>query len=448
MHAIHEGFVIVASFIVLLGIMVVVHEFGHFAVAKLCGIRVEAFSLGFGPRLFGFKHGDTDYKVCLLPLGGFVKMTGENPGEEDLSDDPMAFSSHPRWQRMLIGVAGPVANFILAFVVMVFYYGFINEVPSVEVKTTTVEWVVPGSAAAAAGIEPGDIIKHFDTADNPTWERVYDRIKLNAGQIVPATVERDGKPLAFEVHVPAEAKDDDFDLANLGLLPQFLPGPIGVDEVQPDMPAQRAGIKPGDGIQSVDGHQFHTVPSLLEYLKAGQGKPVSLVVVRNGVALPPMTVTPTKLEAGWRLGFVNQAIPFKDEPLSFSAAVVKSKSFCIEKSTLIFEVLQGLFTHRVSVTQLAGPVGIARMAGEAVEMKGWMPTFGLAGMISLNLGILNLMPFPILDGGLILMLMIESVMRRDINIMVKERIYQVAFVVLVAFATFIIFNDVTKWRAH
>jgi len=148
MQDLHTVVVAVIAFIVLIGLMVIVHEFGHFAVAKLCGVRVESFSVGFGPRLFGIRYGDTDYKVCLLPLGGFVKMTGENPGEEQPKDDPGAFSSHPRWQRMLIGVAGPVANFILAFVAMTFYFGWINEVPAHDVKTTTIEWVVPGSPAA------------------------------------------------------------------------------------------------------------------------------------------------------------------------------------------------------------------------------------------------------------------------------------------------------------
>src|ERR1700691_156623 len=132
----HEFFVSALAFIVLIGIMVVVHEFGHFAVAKLCGVRVESFSVGFGPRLFGIKYGDTDYKICLLPLGGYVKMTGEGPTDMPIgtgadsgvsADDPGAFSSHPRWQRMLIGVAGPASNFILAFVAMIFYYGWINE---------------------------------------------------------------------------------------------------------------------------------------------------------------------------------------------------------------------------------------------------------------------------------------------------------------------------------
>src|SRR3974390_3849145 len=137
MQNIHDVVVAIVAFIVLIGVMVVVHEFGHFAVAKLCGVRVESFSVGFGPRLFGIKRGDTDYKICLLPLGGYVKMTGENPTEGETANDPGAFTAHPRWQRMLIGLAGPVANFILAFVLMVFYYNWINEVPKYVVSQTS-----------------------------------------------------------------------------------------------------------------------------------------------------------------------------------------------------------------------------------------------------------------------------------------------------------------------
>ena len=450
----HEFLVSAAAFIVLVGVMVVVHEFGHFAVAKLCGVRVEAFSFGFGPRLFGVKYGDTDYKVCLLPLGGFVRMTGENFSElSDAAtgtatvappDDPGALTSHPRWQRILIGVAGPVANFVLAFVLMVGYFGWINEVPAVEVRSTTVEWVTPGSAAAQAGIEPGDILRRVAGIDNPSWENVYERLKLNANQNVPVTVERVGQTLQLSFHVPAAAKNDDFDPIDAGLLPQFLVGPIGIQEVQPDMPAAQAGLRAGDAIQSVDGHPFHTVTTLLAYMQAGQGKPLSLVILRHGAALGPIIAHPAQLEGGWRLGFFTVPTPYRNDPLPWGKAITKSREFCAEKSLLIFEVLGGLFTHKVSVSQLAGPVGIARMAGDAAETKGWGAKIGLAGMISLNLGILNLLPFPILDGGMILFLLIESVLRHDININVKERIYQGAFVVLVAFFALIIFNDVAK----
>jgi regulator of sigma E protease len=450
----HQFLVSIVAFIVLIALMVVVHEFGHFAVAKLCRVRVEAFSFGFGPRLFGLKRGDTDYKVCLLPLGGYVKMAGENFSElseaasgtatQAPEDDPGALTSHPRWQRMLIGAAGPFANFVLAFVLMIVYYGWFNEVPAVEVRTTTIEWVTPGSSAAQAGLEPGDVFRHFDSADNPSWEQLYERIKLNAGQTVPVTVERGGQSQQLSLHVPAAAKNDDFDLSDAGILPQYLLGPIGVAQVEPGTPAEQAGLRAGDAIQSVDGHAFHTVTSLLAYMQTGQGQPLTLVLVRNGVALQPIVAHPAHLEGGWKLGFAPVQIPFRRDPLSLTKAASKSTTFCADNSFLIFEVLRGLFTHRVSVSQLAGPVGIARMAGQAAVLKDWSPKFGLAAEISLNLGILNLLPFPILDGGMILLLLIEGTMRRDISMDIKERIYQAAFVVLMAFFAFVIFNDVTK----
>jgi regulator of sigma E protease len=450
----HEFLVSTAAFVVLVGFMVVVHEFGHFAVAKLCRVRVEAFSFGFGPRLFGFKYGETDYKVCLLPLGGYVKMTGETPDQvsgaasetdnEILASDPGSFTTHPRWQRILIGAAGPGANFILAFVLMLFYYGWINEVPAVQVPSTTVEWITPGSPAATSGFEPGDVITRFENADNPDWEKIYERVKLNANQTVPVTVNRAGSALNLTLKVPAAAKNDDFDISNAGLQPQYMPGPIGVEQVAPGTPAEQAGLKAGDAIKAVDGHAFHSVSTLLAYMQAGQGKPMALTVLRNGADVQ-LVARPIKLDgSGWKMGFVSVMPPFRQNPLPVGEAITKSTNFCADNSFLIFEVLQRIFTHRVAVSQLAGPVGIARMAGDAAEMKGWMPKFVLAGEISLNLGILNLMPFPILDGGLILLLMIESVIRRDISINVKERIYQAAFVVLVAFFAFIIFNDVTK----
>jgi regulator of sigma E protease len=475
----HEFLVSVVAFIVLVGVMVVVHEFGHFAVAKLCGVRVESFSVGFGPRLFGVKFGDTDYKVCLLPLGGYVKMTGETPdqisgstpgtpvvtqlaekvlgagamahaGENGPSAevpeyDPGSFTSHPRWQRMLIGLAGPVANFLLAFVLMLFYYGWINEVPKHEVKTTTVEWVVPDSPAAQAGFQPGDLITHFDTVDNPDWDKVNQRAALNQSQTVPVAVDRRGQTVELSLHIPAAIRGQDFDVSDVGTIPEFVRGPIGVQQVQAGWPAAQAGLRAGDAIESVDGHAFHTVQALLAYMQAGEGKPISLVVVRNGVALPPIVAHPAKLDSnGWKLGFVPVPIPFGASPLPLKSAAIRSGLFCAENSSLIVEVLGRIFTRKVSVSQLSGPVGIARMAGDAAEMKGWLPKLGLASAISLNLGIINLLPFPILDGGLILLLLIESVIRRDIGVNVKERIYQAAFVVIIAFFAFVIFNDVTK----
>ncbi|HEY2858931.1 MAG TPA: RIP metalloprotease RseP [Terracidiphilus sp.] len=453
MQYLHGTVVAIIAFIVLIGIMVVVHEFGHFAVAKLCGVRVEAFSIGFGPRLFGIKKGDTDYKICLLPLGGYVKMTGETPDHLQEGDtpedagpreiDPGSFNNHPRWQRMLIGVAGPIANFILAFVLMAFYFAFINEKMMHEVKETAVEWVVAGTPGADAGFKPGDIITSFATDRNPDWELVIERASLNLGQTVPAVVERNGAAVNLSITLPAAQKGQDLDPSTLGLLPQYVRTPINIKEVEPNTPAAAAGLRAGDAIQAVDGHEFHTVESLLAYMQAGKGTPITLTVLRNGA---PFTVVahPARLDNGWKLGFAWVPPPMQRYPMPVGRAVREARSYCVSKSTLIFEVLGGLFTRRVAMSQLAGPVGIARMAGEAAEMPDYQSKFGLAAAISINLGILNLMPFPILDGGLILLLLIESMLRHDISIAIKERVYQAAFVVLVVFFAFVIFNDVTK----
>jgi regulator of sigma E protease len=450
----HKLLISIVAFIILLGVMVVVHEFGHFIVAKLCRVRVEAFSVGFGPRLFGVKYGDTDYKICLLPLGGYVKMTGESP-EQNLEapgepaavveDDPGALTAHPRWQRMLIGFAGPFSNFVLAFVLMVVYFGFINEVPAIH--PVVIEWVTETSAAAQAGLQPGDIISRFGGVDNPSWMQVHDLASTSANQTVPVTVQRGTSSLPLSIHMPAVVNSKKTDLTHAGLILQLVQGPIKVETVSANSPAEKAGLHDGDLILSVDGHAFHSLDSMVPYLQATHGKPVTLNVSRSGQAIAPLVAYPTLQGSDWRLGFLSSEsddLPTHAEPMAFTKAVVESKDFCVDNSTLIVQVLGRLFTRQVSVSQLAGPVGIARMAGQAAEMKGWAPKFGLAASISLNLGIINLLPFPILDGGMILLLLIESTIRRDISMVIKERIFQAAFMILMVFAAFIIFNDITK----
>jgi regulator of sigma E protease len=374
-------------------------------------------------------------------------MTGENLTEEsadEIASDPEAFTSKPRWQRMLIGLAGPVVNFLLALVLMFFYYAFFNEVPSVTVKDTAVEWVTPGSPAADAGIQTGDIVRSFGDINNPTWEpEIYEQIKLNAGQYVPVVVDRGGQSVTLSLHVPSAAKAEDFDIGDTGMQPQYLPGPIEVSQVQPGTPAEQAGLRAGDQIEAVDGHAFHSTNTLLAFMQWDQGKPMTLTLLRNGATVQ-ITATPTKTDTRYMLGFAPQAVFMRDQPLPFVAAWKKSGAFFKNNSLIVAEVLDRLFTHRLSVSQLMGPVGIAQAAGEAAETKDWLSKFGLASMISLQLGILNLMPFPILDGGMILLLMIESLLRHDISLVIKERIYTAAFVVLIAFFAFVLFNDVSR----
>ncbi|MGD0914760.1 MAG: M50 family metallopeptidase, partial [Terracidiphilus sp.] len=193
----------------------------------------------------------------------------------------------------------------------------------------------------------------------------------------------------LNLHILASAKTDNFDLSDEGLMPQEYYGPIKVDEVSPGLPADQAGLRPGDAIEAVDGHPFHTVYSLLVYMQEGAGKPINLTVLREGQTLN-LVGHPTKLDTGYKLGFAVAPMAVRNQPLSLGHAVAKSDQFFGQNAFIILEVLQRLFTHKVSVSQLQGPVGIARMAGEAAEIKGWQPKFTLAAEISINLGILNL----------------------------------------------------------
>ena len=432
---------------IVLGIMVLVHEFGHFAVAKLCGIRVEVFSIGFGKRLFGFRLGDTDYRLSVLPLGGYVKMAGDNPGEAP-SGDPGEFNAHPRWQRILVALAGPFANFILAIALMTGVSMLHNEVQEYFSGPAQTDYIAANTEASKTGIRSGDLIVHYDTIENPTWEQVNIRSLLNINQTIPISYVHEGQRTDTKIFVESKGGVDNFSLDKLGLIPREQATPVQVESLEPNMPAIRAGLQPKDLITSIDGLQLHSVPALLTYLQDQAGKPASLQILRNGQTIP-MQITPELADRGdgikdYRLGFKYVQPPVKVERLPFGKAVVASWDFNKKGSLLIVEVLKRMFTRQVSVRSLSGPIGIGTQIHQAVQMPGWMPLIGLMAYISLNLGIFNLLPIPILDGGMILFLVVESIMGRDLNQQLKERIYQVAFVCILVFAVMVIFNDLTK----
>jgi regulator of sigma E protease len=442
------------STLIVLGIMVLVHEFGHFIVAKLCGVRVEVFSVGFGQRLFGFRRGDTDYRLSLLPLGGYVKMSGEYPtasGEmpsAGQAGDPGEFGAHPRWQRVLIALAGPAANFLLAVGLMTGLYMLHNEVDAYESAPARIDFVPDHTPAAAAGFQPGDLITNFDSIRNPTWKQVSIRTALDLGHPTPVTVDRNGEEVALKLTVPNPRDEGDFDLETIGFIPREQEAPMTIIQIEANMPAQKAGLKVGDQVLSINGLALHSVSAVIPFLQQNGSQPIHLAILRAGktfeVQLQPVLGDPGDGHKIYRIGFGPKPVPFKVEQLPLPAAFVQSVHFNVRYSALIFEVLRRMVERKLAVQNLIGPVGIARETGLAVEQPGWQPLMSLSAIISLNLGIINLLPVPILDGGTIFLLLIEGFLRRDLNQEFKERIYQVAFVVLILFFVFIMFNDISK----
>lgn len=439
---------VLVEFGIVLGIMVLVHEFGHFAVAKLCGVRVETFSIGFGPRLFGWRRGDTDYRLSLLPLGGYVKMSGDVPGELP-TGDPGEFNAHPRWQRVLIALAGPIANFALSFFLLTVVGMFHHEVDQYLEGPAIVDYVTQNSQAAKLGLAPGDVITQFAQDKNPSWQRILIDCNLHMNGDVPLAFTHNGQETATTLHVAYIHNDGAFDiddLLSLGVYPAMQPS-LGVLSVTVGDPAAHAGMQVGDQVTQIDNVKLHSVYTLLAYLKDRNGQPSTVYVTRNGQPLT-FNVTPQKLDNGqgdvqYRLGFQNENPPVKVVELPLGAAMVQSFKDNKDDSTLIVRVLKGMFTRQVSVRSLSGPIGIAQQIDIATKLGFWT-LVRLMSTISLNLGIFNLLPIPILDGGMILFLAIESIMRRDLNQEIKERVYQVAFVCLIVFAVFVIFNDITK----
>src|SRR5271169_5034 len=234
------------SMLVVLGIMVLVHEWGHFAAAKLLGVRVEVFSIGFGKRLFGFRRGDTDYRISVLPFGGYVKMSGENPLDKR-SGAPEEFTSHPRWQRVVIALAGPFMNIVLAVGLLTWVFMVHYEHPLYLDQAAVVGWIAPGSAAEKAGIQPGDKIIQIGSTKNPDWEYVFSKIMISPHSPVELVIQRGDQQLQKTVFADVVGKEQ---LGDAGVVAQQ---PVTVTQMEPSMPAARSGMQIGDDIVAADG---------------------------------------------------------------------------------------------------------------------------------------------------------------------------------------------------
>ena len=434
-----ESFLIaVVSMAVVLGIMILVHELGHFAAAKYFGVRVEVFSIGFGKRLAGFRRGDTDYRISALPLGGYVKMAGENP-LESRSGAPDEFMSHPRWQRFVIAFAGPAMNIILAVALLTGVFMVRYEHPIYLDQPAVIGWVLENSPAAKSGVEQGDRIVRIDGIQNPTWEDVILKVVTSPRQPVDVAIQRGNQIFEKQIQPDVEGTEQ---YGNVGWLPDQ---PITVTELEPNMPAAKAGIQVGDDLVAVNDVPMRSLFSVIHYLQQNKDKPVAVTIVRNGQQMK-YTIAPALIDENgqrnYRLGFHSE--PVHNDKLPFPQALRRSIQENKRYSVLIVDLVEKMVQRKVSMKQIEGPIGIARASGDAARQPGWTPLLSLMAMISLNLGVFNLLPIPILDGGIILLLIIESVIRRDISVRIKERIYQTAFVFLVLFAVMVIYNDLMK----
>jgi regulator of sigma E protease len=435
------------AFVLVLGPLVVIHEFGHFIVAKFFGIRVEVFSVGFGKRLFGIKRGDTDYRVSLIPLGGYVKMSGENL-DEQVTGAPYEFMSKPKWQRFCVALAGPAVNIFFALLIPAVVSMFYFEEEAYRNKPAQVYSVEAGLPAANAGFQSGDVIVKVGDMENPTWRDVDEYAIVRPGQSIPVIVKR-GDELK-ELTLPVKSIDIEGErLGAHGLIQDKQK--IMATSIVTGSPAAEAGLQNGDLILGINGQQIEQSRAGVEQLIAGindsRGQPIKLLVDRNGTEME-ITAVPQLSDDRYRIGF---------RPQPKSDMIVKSKSigeaipYAVDENwrmvkltaTAIGQIFEG--KRKVSET-FSGPVGIADLSSQAVK-AGPVVLFSLMALLSLNLGIFNLFPIPVLDGGLIFMLGLEAVLGffgLPLTIKIKEKMIQVGFVALMLLMGFIIYNDISK----
>jgi regulator of sigma E protease len=424
------------SFIFVLGVLIFVHELGHFLMARRIGVRVLTFSLGFGPKILSFKRGDTEYCVSAIPLGGYVKMAGENP-EDSRTGAPDEFLSKSKWQRFQVLVMGPIMNLALALVVMTFVLYQGAAVAAVQEQPVVVGSVVADYPAAQAGIKVGDRIISIGGEEVPTWKQLDVAVATKANRTVPVLLMRDGRTMTVDVTPKAVSK---YEIGDIGVLPILRPE---IATVNPGEPAAEAGLQPGDVVLAAGGVRDVAYKPLLEMIKAHDGKPLPLEIKRGDQVLQ-ITVTPRKNGDVARMGAQIYEVERKLINPTFPEAIKLSALQNWEWASMIVKTLGGLLIGDTPVKQLMGPIGIADLSGTAARAPGWIPLFQLMAMISLNLGLLNLMPVPVLDGGHIAILALEGLSRRDFSMKVKEKMLLAGFVLLVTLMVTVIYNDLTR----
>lgn len=436
------------GFVLVLGVLILVHEWGHFIVARLFGVRVDVFSIGFGPRLFGTKRGPTDYRISAIPLGGYVRMAGQDLSEIDSGNEaPTGASdelmSKARWQRALISFAGPAINLIFPVFLLTGYFILKGEpYPKNEDRSLVVVALPKDSPLATAGVSRGDRIVSLDGVANPTWGTALMLLEQGAGKTYHLVVDHQGTTRTLEVSTSGMPTPE--------LLFGFPPeSPTVVSDLDPNLPAKGAGVKPGDVIDSVNGEKLESWSGFVDAIQQAGGKTLTLTVRRNG-ELVNLQITPQKGknelgEMAWMVG-IHRAEPKPEmavRKISLSQALVQSGRFTWRSTEMVLDIVGRLVSGKTSPKQLQSVIGIASMAGKAVEAGSFVVVQFMAGL-SINLGILNLLPIPILDGGNILLLTLEGIRRRDFSLRFKERFVQVGLVFLLGLFAYVMYNDVMR----
>lgn len=422
-----------------LSILVLLHELGHFIAAKLCRVRVDVFSIGFPPKIWGVKYGDTDYRLSALLFGGYVKMAGENPVEER-SGAPYEFLSKTRWQRFFIAIAGPLANILVTFAIFWGIYVFAGMPTDAYLQHPADVAAVPQNHDTATQVRPGDRILSVDGVATPTWGKVASRIeKATPGSSLSVVVLRDGVQQTLKLKAPENQSSVD------SVLGYPLVPPV-IEEVESGSPAQKAGLQAGDLIVSVNHEAVVTWMRLVDLVRGSGGQTIYFIV-RRGSTDVPLEITPihtmtTDGEMAWQIGAgVKSQEVFEHQGIiaSFKDAGVETYMY----ARLMGEIFTGLFKGKLSVRELAGPVGIVQMSGQAAK-NGPISLLTLMAYISLDLALVNLIPIPIFDGGHILMLAVEGSLGRDLSIAFKERLLQVGLVLILGLFAFVMYNDILR----
>jgi regulator of sigma E protease len=433
----------IGPFIVVLGIIIFVHEFGHFITAKAFGMRVFIFSFGFGKRLFGFKRGDTDYRVSLIPLGGYVKLEGEP--EDHLSEDTSAlgdgkdFTARPRWQKFLVYLAGPAMNAVLTIAVLTgLFRAGSGEVDATLFSPAVVGVVEPESPAARAGLQPGDQIVSVDGKRVTSWDEVILAILIRPDADIQLGLRRAAVEQTVAVRSTSRANDS----SGKEMVGHIGVSPVLLVKADPGLPAAEAGVRPGDQLLRAGGRTVRSIEDLAEVVAASKGEPVALDLQRDGQAVA-LTLTPRQTPEGLRVGLRRHTLL---KQFGLRGAFVEACRTTWQQTKLTFEVVKRLLTARLSPKTMMGPLGIAGKSGEAAK-EGLASFFSLIAMISLQVGILNLFPLAPLDGGHLAIIGLEGLIRRDLSLDVKAWIMNAGALVLLGLIVVVLYSDLSKTSA-